>query len=145
MPGFAAWLARERANEASEVLDAATREALRLARRAGWHLEPAKAERVRAALIPLAAHYFLKAQDPGRPAGRSGGALPSRQRRAARAAEFPRRRLANGLKQSHGLMVNYLYALDEIETNHEAFAEKGVIAASPAVRKALRAPPLPAA
>ena len=35
-------------------------------------------------------------------------------------------------------MVNYLYALDEIEKNHEAFAEKGAVAASPAVRKALR-------
>ena len=40
-----------------------------------------------------------------------------------------------GLQQSHGLMVNYLYALDEIETNHEAFAEKGVVAASGAVRR----------
>jgi len=36
-------------------------------------------------------------------------------------------------------MVNYLYALDEIEKNHEAFAEKGVVVASPTVRKALRA------
>jgi malonyl-CoA decarboxylase len=44
-----------------------------------------------------------------------------------------------GLGQSHGLMVNYLYALDEIERNHEAFAEKGVVAASSMVRKALRA------
>ena len=35
-------------------------------------------------------------------------------------------------------MVNYLYALDEIEKNHEALAEKGVIAASEAVRQALR-------
>ena len=41
-----------------------------------------------------------------------------------------------GLRQAHGLMVNYLYAPDEIEKNHEALAEKGVIAASPAVRKA---------
>ena len=31
----------------------------------------------------------------------------------------------NGLRQAHGLMVNYLYALDEIERNHEALAEKG--------------------
>ena len=38
-------------------------------------------------------------------------------------------------------MVNYLYALDEIEKNHEALAEKGVIAASAAVRQALRSKP----
>ena len=36
-------------------------------------------------------------------------------------------------------MVNYLYAPDEIEKNHEVFAEKGVVAASSMVRKALRA------
>jgi malonyl-CoA decarboxylase len=42
------------------------------------------------------------------------------------------------LKQAHGLMVNYLYALDEIEKNHETFAEKGAVAASPMVRKTLR-------
>ena len=36
-------------------------------------------------------------------------------------------------------MVNYLYDLDDIEKNHEAFAEKGEVAASLAVRKALRA------
>jgi malonyl-CoA decarboxylase len=32
-------------------------------------------------------------------------------------------------------MVNYLYDLDHIETNHEAFANRGVVAASSAVRK----------
>jgi malonyl-CoA decarboxylase len=45
---------------------------------------------------------------------------------------------AKGLQQSHGLMVNYLYALDDIERNHEAFAEKGAVAASSAVRKLAR-------
>ena len=38
-------------------------------------------------------------------------------------------------------MVNYLYALDEIEKNHEALAETGVIAASEAVRQAGRSQP----
>ena len=32
-------------------------------------------------------------------------------------------------------MVNYLYDLDHIEENHEAFANRGEIAASSAVRK----------
>ena len=30
-----------------------------------------------------------------------------------------------GMKQAHGLMVNYLYKLDDIETNHERFAGQG--------------------
>ncbi len=42
------------------------------------------------------------------------------------------------MRESHGLMVNYLYALDEIERNHEAFAEKGTVAASPEVKRILR-------
>ena len=41
----------------------------------------------------------------------------------------------NGLRQSAGLMVNYLYELDDIEKNHEAFANQGLVAAASAVRK----------
>jgi malonyl-CoA decarboxylase len=36
-------------------------------------------------------------------------------------------------------MVNYCYDLDDIEKNHEAFAEKGEVVVSASVRKALRA------
>ena len=41
----------------------------------------------------------------------------------------------SGMRQSLGLMVNYLYDLDEIEANHEAYANRGAVAASSAVRK----------
>ena len=84
------------------------------------------------ALIPVAAHYFLKARTPdGRPVD------PVARFHLGNGARLERLNFLgdtspNGLKQSHGLMVNYLYALDEIEKNHEALAEKGVIAASPA-------------
>jgi malonyl-CoA decarboxylase len=44
----------------------------------------------------------------------------------------------HGLARSAGLMVNYLYRLDEIEENHEAYARDGRIAASHAVRRLLR-------
>ena len=46
-------------------------------------------------------------------------------------------RSEKGMQQSYGLMVNYLYALDKIEANHEAYAEKGQIASSSAIRKML--------
>jgi malonyl-CoA decarboxylase len=45
---------------------------------------------------------------------------------------------ARGLVQSLCVMVNYRYALDDIEKNHEAFAENGTIVASPAIYKQLR-------
>ena len=44
----------------------------------------------------------------------------------------------NGIKQSYGLMVNYLYDPDAIEANVEAFSREGVVAASGAVRRAGR-------
>ena len=43
--------------------------------------------------------------------------------------------------ESFGIMVNYLYDLDEIERNHEAFVNRGQIAASAAVKKLLPAAP----
>ena len=44
-----------------------------------------------------------------------------------------------GLQQSAGIMVNYLYRLDEIEANHAAYRESGKVAAASAVRNLLRA------
>jgi len=35
-----------------------------------------------------------------------------------------------GLAQSAGIMVNYLYELDEVERNHEAYINEGKITAS---------------
>jgi malonyl-CoA decarboxylase len=36
------------------------------------------------------------------------------------------------------MMVNYIYDLDEVEANHEAFVGNGRIAASHAIRKLAR-------
>ncbi|MBE0585748.1 MAG: malonyl-CoA decarboxylase family protein, partial [Desulfofustis sp.] len=47
---------------------------------------------------------------------------------------------ANGLRQSCGLMVNYLYRLDDIEKNHEAYATRKRIVASPAIRALIKEP-----
>ncbi len=40
----------------------------------------------------------------------------------------------NGLRQAHGVMVNYVYDLAEIEANHFALTEFGTVAASKAVQ-----------
>ena len=136
VPGFAAWLARERENAGSPALDGVSRETLALLDEPGWHLDPAKVETMREALVPVAAYYFLTARTPdGRPVD------PVARFHLGNGARLERLNFLgdvseNGLRQAHGLMVNYLYAPDEIEKNHEALAEKGVIAASPAVRKA---------
>lgn len=142
-PGFAAWLKREREAGTSAILDDERRAALAVIDEAGWHQDPEKAEIARAALIPLAAHYFLNAKDkagkPVDPVARFHLGNGARLERLNFLGDVS----ANGLRQAHGLMVNYLYALDQIETNHEALAERGVVAVSAAVRQAL--PPHPSA
>jgi malonyl-CoA decarboxylase len=47
---------------------------------------------------------------------------------------------ARGLKQSVGVMVNYLYKLADIEDNHEAYARDGRVALSDGVKRLLRKP-----
>ena len=42
------------------------------------------------------------------------------------------------LAQSHGLMVNYLYDLEDIEKNHEAYAQQRTVVASNAVTRLAR-------
>jgi len=41
----------------------------------------------------------------------------------------------NGMNQSHGVMVNYQYVLDEVSTNHEQYARECVIAADNQIHK----------
>ena len=44
-----------------------------------------------------------------------------------------------GLAQAHGLMVNYQYDVEDIEKNHEAYAQSRVIVAANGIRKRARA------
>ncbi|MDE3177797.1 MAG: malonyl-CoA decarboxylase [Pseudomonadota bacterium] len=129
VPGLARWLAQERADEASRFLGAEPRRLL-AAIEAGE--TPEGGER---ALASLAAAYFLQARTP------SGRVIDPVARfhlgNGARLERInPRGDLSPaGLRQSLGVMVNYRYDLDEIEANHEAFANRGTVAASSAVRK----------
>ena len=47
-------------------------------------------------------------------------------------------RSAKGLKESYGLMVNYLYRLADIEANHDAYVSQGQVAAAPAIKALLK-------
>jgi len=42
------------------------------------------------------------------------------------------------MTQANGFMVNYQYDLDDIEKNHEAFAENRTVVASNTVQRHLR-------
>ena len=139
VPGFATWLKRERASENSTLLDPSSRAALAALDTPDWADNSEIAEQVRAALLPLAAYYFLEVKGvrkhPADPVARFHLGNGARLERL----NFLGDRSEKGMQQSHGLMVNYLYALDKIEANHEAYAENGQIASSSAVRKMLPA------
>lgn len=126
-PGFAAWLARERKAEQSRVLDAAAKEHLRLLDDPDWHERDERIDPLRGVVLAAAAFYFLKEKTPaGRPVD------PVARFHLGSGARLERLNFlgdvsANGLRQSHGLMVNYLYLIDEIEKNHEMFAQNGKV------------------
>ena len=141
VPGFAAWLKHERQSDTTDMLDADAKETLQLLDEPNWHLDKAKCDRLRPVLLAAAASYFLRAKTssglPQNPVARFHLGNGARLERL----DFLGDVSENGLRQAHGLMVNYLYALNEIESNHEAYAEKGAVAASSAIRKLARSAP----
>jgi malonyl-CoA decarboxylase len=141
VPGFAAWLAREGADDASSAISAPARRALALLDKPNWWTKAAARAALERVLVPLAAHYFLAARTAsGRivdPVARFHLGNGARLERIDAFGDLSETALA----QSHGLMVNYLYDLADIEENHEAFANKNEVVASPAVRKLARARP----
>ena len=135
IPGFGAWLRGE-----SRVIDSEeiTREKQRLVARlegdwasAGEH----ELDQIQRAMLPLGAHYLLNVRrGNGRPVDPVARFHLGNGAQAER-LNFLGDRSPKGMRQSYGLMVNYRYRLGEIEKNHEAYAENGHIAATPALRK----------
>jgi malonyl-CoA decarboxylase len=136
-PGFAGWLAKERAKEHGML---STEEKIRLTALDGdgWHRDPAVVEALSPLLQSVAARYFLKAQGANRrpvdPVARFHLGNGARLERINPMADLS----AKGLKQSHGVMVNYLYDLRHIERNHESYAEGGKVAASTTLHKLVK-------
>ena len=139
-PNFAEWLNRERAKSASAAIDDADRKALAPLDSEDWWRAPDIAERMREPFLRAAAWYYLRA--------RNGRSLPvdavarfhlgngARLERLDWLADTSER----ALKQSYGLMVNYLYDLDYIERNHEAYAQQRAVVAASAVTRLVTMP-----
>lgn len=136
-PGFGAWLDRALADPAAAGLAGFDPAPLRALRETGVAPDTAAADLLRPQLLALAATYYLEAKSPsGRlpdPVGRFHLGNGARLERL----NWPGDTSARGLREAAGLMVNYLYDLDHIEANHEAFANEGTVAASSAVRRHL--------
>ena len=107
--------------------------------RALAHAEPAPApaEELREPLQALVARYLARQWQEGHvldPVARFHLGNGARLERINWMADPS----AKGLRQSLGLMVNYVYALEDVERNHEAYVNGRVVACSPAVDRLAR-------
>lgn len=139
-PNFARWLTRELKNEHSNVISDSDRAVLSLMERPHWWTDPEIFGKLQDPLMRLAAYYYLRAKTPaGLPVDAvarfhlGNGARLERINWLADTSE-------KAVAQACGFMVNYLYDLDDIEKNHEAFAEGRTVVASNNVQRLLRPP-----
>ncbi|SMQ73766.1 malonyl-CoA decarboxylase [Devosia lucknowensis] len=137
VPGLARWLAAERASPS--VLDDELLGQLDGLDIANWQNDPVERAALAPALSAATAAYFLRARSNGRlpdPVGRFHLGNGARLHQINALADLSPR----GLREAHGMMVNYLYKLDEIGSNHEAFAVQDKTVASDAVQVLLPDP-----
>jgi malonyl-CoA decarboxylase len=88
------------------------------------------------ALTRLCAHYLLNVKSgdaPRDPVARFHLGNGARLHQVHGGADLS----LKGREQAAGIMVNYLYDLDKIEENHEAYFDEGKIAASRSVKRLL--------
>jgi malonyl-CoA decarboxylase len=139
VPSFAEWLKEERSRD-SKAIKPEDRGALEALDMSDWWRDETLLSRLHDPLLRAAAWYFLHAKTrsgtPVDPVARFHLGNGARLERLNWLADISER----GLAQSHGLMVNYLYELADIEKNHEAYAQHRTVVASGAVTKLDRAP-----
>ena len=134
VPGFMPWL-----TQAKDVpLSDDDRALLKHLDEPGWFEDAHTTALLRPVLEPLAAYYFLKARNS------KGRIIDSVARfHLGNGARLERINWLGDLspksmRESAGIMVNYLYRLDDIEENHEAYANNGEVVSSNSVKKLLK-------
>jgi len=159
VPGFRAWLDERLSAGDKDLLTPGDRKALAAAaERAGggirgskgllkalveapdWPRDEITAEALRGPLMRLCANYLInekraagdiRTRDPVAHFHLSNGARMER-------LNWMGDRSDNGLAQSAGIMINYLYKLSDVEANHEAYRATGKVTASSAMRALLK-------
>ena len=140
VPGFARWLGRALDEPGAIGLSEEEAALLRLPQVEVAALDEAGRARRDKLLGHAMADYMLRARSPaGRvvdPVARFHLGNGARLERINVGGNLSPR----GLREAHGVMVNYRYELADIEANHEAFASRDIVVASSAVKKLLRPP-----
>lgn len=149
VPGFRAWLDASLKEGTANMLLPAERTALKAATGGTlgskgalkalladpeWPDKPASRDALRAPLMRLCMSYLLeekakgaRALDPVAHFHLTNGARVER-------LNWMADRAPKGIEQSAGIMVNYLYRLGEIDSNHEAYTSEGKIATASGFR-----------
>jgi len=134
VPGFMSWL-----RDAKDLpLTDEDQTLLKHLDESNWFENAELVTQLRAVVEPLGAYYFLKARTA------KGRLIDSVARfHLGNGARLERINWLGdlspkGMRESAGIMVNYLYRLDDIEKNHEAYANDGEVVASSAVKKLLK-------
>jgi malonyl-CoA decarboxylase len=134
IPGFRAWLRGIGESLKDSPGGPAQLDVLTRIESPGWHKEEAEAERVRRMLMPYAAYHHAYARlgtEAADPVARFHLGNGARLERLNWLADPSKR----GLQQSAGIMVNYLYRLEEVETNHESYVREQKVAVSRDIRR----------
>ncbi len=130
LPGFRSWLRRQPADRG--IASAAP---IRQCAQADPPREPAG--ELRQPLEALAARYLAREWEDGHvldPVARFHLGNGARLERLNWMADTS----AKGLRQSLGLMVNYVYDLEDVERNHEDYVNRHVVACSAAIDRLVR-------
>jgi malonyl-CoA decarboxylase len=139
-PNFGAWLRRERTLPASMAIDEEDRVALAALDKPDWWRAPETAEELREPLLRAAAWYYVRGRDrrgrPIDPVARFHLGNGARLEQLDWLGDTSER----ALQSSYGLMVNYLYDLEYIERNHEAYAQQHTVVAAKSVSRLVRSP-----
>src|SRR6516165_461584 len=134
VPGFMQWLKQPNDTPLLEE----ERTVLKMLDEPKWYENAEMTAQLRAVLEPAAAYYFLRARtSKGRlidPVARFHLGNGARLERINWLGDLS----PKGLRESAGIMVNYLYRLEDIEKNHEVYANEGEVVASSAVKRLLK-------
>ncbi len=144
IPGFCKWLDGVMAEGDSALLGSKEREGLKqasgqkgakgglktLLERDGWQNDPQACDALKAPLMRLSARYLVEAKRKGTrtldPVAHFHLSNGARMERLNWLGDIS----PKGIAQSAGMMMNYLYKLDDIEKNHEAYSTDGKVTLS---------------
>ena len=141
VPGFSKWVESIDTSPDNTSIDSNSRSALIALKTGDWQRDDTATTSLAPSVQALAAMYFLNEKNRrGRPLDPVARFHLGNGARLER-INWPADLSSRGLQQAHGLMVNYLYELADIERNHEAYAHDGTVAATRTIRNQLKSKP----